>query len=78
MRDLDGVDAGVVERGDDPGDVLRGDPVAYGVHAVAQRDVLDEDRSAHGQFPAFEAAIRSAICSAAEVMMSRLPAYAGR
>ena len=64
-------------------DVLGADAVADGVHAVAQGDVLDEDGGAHAwaswsSADASRAAMRSATCSAAEVMMSRLPAYAGR
>ena len=43
MGDLDGVDAGGVEGGDDPADVVGVDAVADGVHAVAQGDVLDEE-----------------------------------
>ena len=47
VGDLDRVDAGGVEGGDDALDVVWGDAVADGVHAVAQGDVLDEDRGAH-------------------------------
>jgi hypothetical protein len=34
VGDLDGVDAGRVECGDDPADVVGGDAVRDGVHAV--------------------------------------------
>ena len=50
--------------------------VAHGVHAVAEGDVLDEDaggvEGAHAVTS--RAVIRSATCTAAEVMMSRFPA----
>ena len=55
---LDGIDACFVEGADDALYVGGGDPVADGVHTVAQGDVLDEDRGAHAE--AFRAAIRSA------------------
>jgi len=76
MGDLDGIDAGIVERGDDPLHVLRVDPVADGVHPVTQRDVLDVEVG-HATAPAVRSscsAIRSAVRMAADVMMSRLPA----
>ena len=41
VGDLDGVDAGGVERGGDPATSAGRDAVADGVHAVAQGDVLD-------------------------------------
>ena len=75
MGDLDGIDAGGVQRGHDPPDVLGRDPVPDRVHAVTQRDVLNE-QCGHRAFSCFWAfwAIRSPTCSAAEVMMSRFPA----
>lgn len=45
---LDGVDARGVEGGDDPCDVLGSDAVAYGVHAVAECDVLQEQAACFG------------------------------
>jgi len=80
VRHLDRVHAGGVER---PGDISRPlgpDPMPDGMHAVSQRDVLDIDSGlAHGR-PVCRPTVasRSAVRSAAEVMMSRLPAYEGR
>ncbi len=71
VGDLDGVDPGRVERGGDPGDLAGGVAVGDGVHAVAQGHVLDVE-AVH------RVTIRSAVRSAAEVMMSRFPAYSGR
>ena len=51
VGDLDGVHAGLVGGDDDPLDVLGRDPVAYGVHAVAQRDFLDVDGRRHVSSP---------------------------
>jgi hypothetical protein len=73
VGDLDGVHAGRVEGGGDPRDVGRGDAVPDGVHAVAQGHVLDEDPHA-----GILSASRDATRTAADVMMSRFPAYAGR
>ena len=79
MGDLDRVDAGVIEGGDDAGDVGRVDTMADGVHPVSQGDVLDVERG-HAGAPSVSTpaessvAIRSAVCMAAEVMMSRFPA----
>src|ERR1700722_1486536 len=82
VRDLDRVDSGGVQRGDDSPHPLGGDPVPEGVHAIAQGHVLDEQVLAAGHAETtcsfVRAAICSATCTAAEVMMSRLPAYAGR
>ena len=81
VRDLDAVDARRVEGRGDLAHLLRGNAVAQSVHAVAQRDVLDEEPVDGGLMTrsprplgGMRAAIWSATCSAAEVMMSRLPA----
>ena len=78
VRNFDRVDAGSVESCDDPLDVGRRDAVANSVHAVAKGDVLDEDLAVAHLVASFCWAMRSAICIPADVMMSRLPAYAGR
>ena len=81
VADLDGIDAGPIERGRDALDVCDGIPVPDGMHTVAQRDVLDVKA---GRIHAITgrraraAARRSPVRSAADVMMSRLPAYFGR
>jgi hypothetical protein len=67
---LDSVDSGRVERGGDRRASLGGELVASSVHAITQRDIMDVEPHC--------AAIRSPTRTAAEVMMSRLPAYAGR
>ena len=77
MGDFDGVDSGVVEGQHDAFHVVGSDPVTHRVHPVTQRDVLDVDGGAHATAPLW-AAMRSATWMAADVMMSRLPAYAGR
>ena len=77
MGDLDRVHPGRVQRGGDLGDLRQAVLVAYRVHSVAQRDVTDVERLGHLDAPTLLvewAAIRSAVASAAEVMMSRLPA----
>ena len=74
VGDLDRVHAGRVEGGGDPRGLLRRDPVAGGVHAVPQRDVLNEESPAHAVVSRVRAAIRSPTRRAADVMMSRLPA----
>src|SRR5690606_4357844 len=74
---LDGVDAGVVERGDDALDVGDGVLVPDGVAAVAQGHVGDEDLPGHVQTPTVwsrRSATSDAARAAAEVMMSRFPA----
>ena len=91
MADLDGIDTRAIERRGDAADVANRILVANGVHAVAQRDVLDvktaacaaeavRRRRAHASTgrAAYDAASRSPVRSAADVMMSRLPAYFGR
>ena len=70
--------AALDELEDDPSDVLGGDAVPDGVHAVAERDVLDEELGHADTSEVGRMAMRSAARNAAEVMMSRLPAYAGR
>ena len=84
MRHLDRIDLGAVERAGDGTDVVEAVLVPDRVHAVAQRHVLDVELlrhriEAHGptlsaNIGAARAAIRSAVRSAALVMMSRLPA----
>ena len=92
MADLDGVDAGAIERRGDAPDVADGILVADGVHAVAERDVLDVQTAAcpaeavrlqaigscHHLAARGARPSRSPVRSAADVMMSRLPAYFGR
>ena len=75
---FDRVDAGSVESCDDPLDVGGRNAVADSVHAVTKGDVLDEDLAVAHLVASFCWAMRSAICIPADVMMSRLPAYAGR
>ncbi len=83
MRYLDRIDAGVIER-------LRDHPDAVGpvhmqdrMHSVSERDILYVERLGNGieshaaALPAC-CTITSAAAFAAEVMMSRLPAYLGR
>ena len=84
VGDLDGIDPCRIQRTGNGSDMLEAVPMADGVHAVAQRYVLDiesllSDR--HNGAPARllfpVAAARqyvSAVLSAAEVMISRLPA----
>jgi hypothetical protein len=74
VGDLDRVHAGRVEGSGDPRGLLRPDPVAGGVHAVPQGDVLNEKPPAHAVVSRVRAAIRSPTRRAADVMMSRLPA----
>ena len=77
VGDLDGVHPGGVQRGGDGRDAADGEAVADGVHAVAQGHVLDVDRLVIGAATCRAAACGrgvSAMRSAAEVMMSRLPA----
>lgn len=74
MADLDGRDPGGVEGGDDPADLLGGDPMPDGVHPVPERDVLDIELRGHAITGFDRSAIRSATRIAAEVMMSRFPA----
>ena len=91
MADLDGIDSRAIERRGDTPHVANRILVANGMHAVAQRDILDVEaaacaaealgrRGAHASTgrAACDAASRSPVRSAADVMMSRLPAYFGR
>lgn len=64
VGDLDAVDTGGVERGHDLADVVGGDAVADGVHAVAEGDVLDEQLCGHRVAPC--AAVGAAIVSATD------------
>ena len=80
MADFDGVHPGGVECAGDCTHLVQRIAVAQRVHAVAQRYVLDEEliRIGAGHYAAsFASALpaqRSAVVSAADVMMSRLPA----
>ncbi|MNG35646.1 hypothetical protein D3C84_1224400 [compost metagenome] len=81
MGDFDGVDLGLVQGAGDVLHVLDRVLVAHGMAAVAQGHVGDVQLLArvegHGASPQpliMERAMRSAVASAAEVMMSRLPA----
>ena len=80
VADLDGIDTSAIERRGNAPHVGDGILVANGVHAVAERDVLDVEAAAHAITgrAAEDAASRSPVRSAADVMMSRLPAYFGR
>ena len=71
MRDLDCIDLRRVERAGDRANVAETVLMTDRVHAVTQRDILDV-KLAHAS--AIRAATFSAVRSAAEVMMSRLPA----
>ncbi|MNV40262.1 hypothetical protein D3C71_1318630 [compost metagenome] len=86
VGDFDGVDLGFVQGAGDVLHVLDRVLVAHGVAAVAQGHVGDVQLLArvegHGGSPQplfmalfrIDRAMRSAVASAAEVMMSRLPA----
>ncbi|MNT44197.1 hypothetical protein D3C72_1807140 [compost metagenome] len=80
VRDLDAVDPGAVQRAGDVLNVLDRVLVANGMAAIAQGHVGDMDflaGGAHARAPSTlssDCAMRSAVASAAEVMMSRLPA----
>jgi hypothetical protein len=76
VGDLDGVHPGPVECGHDVADLGGGVAVPDGVHAVPQGHVLDVE--VHLLTHPRSSAMRSAVRRAAEVMMSRLPAYSGR
>jgi hypothetical protein len=62
-----------VEGGGYPAQLVDGQPVADGVHAIAKGDVLDV-QLCHGTGSSVRAARLSPTRSAAEVMMSRFPA----
>ena len=78
MGDFDAADAGLVERAGDLPDLVERIAVADGMHAVAQRGVLNVNLAVrvhiHDQAAFLSSTRRSAVASAAEVMMSRLPA----
>ena len=77
VGDLDRVHPCRVQRGGDFGGLRQAVLVAYRVHPVTQRDVADVERLGHCGAPTLLiewAAMRSAVASAAEVMMSRFPA----
>ncbi len=83
VGDFDRIHAGTIEGGRDPRDIAEGILMPDGVHAIAKRDVLDVKFAvSHAIAPPVTAdpavARRSPVRSAAEVMMSRLPAYLGR
>ena len=80
VADLDSVDSGGVECARDLDDLVERVLVAQRVHSVAQSDVLNVEPSSvlHDAPWKRRLARRSPVLSAAEVMMSRLPAYAGR
>lgn len=74
VRDLDGPNAGRVEGAGDGAGLFDGVAVPDGVHPVPQGDVLDVQGGHLAASVMWWAARRSAVRSAAEVMMSRLPA----
>ncbi len=80
VRDLDRIDLRAVQRPRDRLHMIEAVLVADRVHAVAQRDVLNVELlsgriEGHAATPWFiRSAIFSAVLSAADVMMSRLPA----
>ena len=86
VRDLDRGDARGVQGRDDVLDLVDGVLVPHRVHPVAQRDVLHVDLMSHGFRVLRRRCVHarpretssSAVRSAAEVMMSRFPAYSGR
>src|SRR5262245_3629949 len=72
VSDLEGVDTGIVERLGYPRHLLERITMPDGVHSIAQRNVLDVEFR-HDQL-LFCSARRSPVLSAADVMISRLPA----
>src|SRR3546814_4061667 len=76
MRDLERIDLRLIERPGDRLNMIEAVLVANRVHPVAQRHILDIEfgRSGVEAHAAILSAIFSAVRSAAEVMMSRLPA----
>ena len=78
MRDFNATDAGLVERAGDLPDLIQRIAVADGMHAIAQCGVLNVNLAVwihiHDQAAFLSCTRRSAVASAAEVMMSRLPA----
>src|SRR5690606_37030839 len=86
MRDLDGIHARLVQRPGNGAHVIQPVPVKNRMHPVPQCHILDVDLGlgwieARLHVPNLRWRCRticSAVASAADVMMSRLPAYAGR
>ena len=82
MGHFDGVDPGLIQRAGDLLHLRQGILVTNSVHTIAQRHVRDiKFFTVHAVAPAalfIAPAICSAVASAAEVIISRLPAYAGR
>src|SRR5688500_5670520 len=79
VADFNRVHACAIERRGNPPHIAHGILMANRVHAVAQSDVLDV-QTVHTITcrAAYDSASRSPVRSAADVMMSRLPAYFGR
>ena len=81
-----GIDAGFIERLGNRGNMIHAIEMANRVHAIAQRHILDvdllprgiKDFATHAAAPNLSCAMRWPVASAAEVMMSRFPAYFGR
>ncbi len=79
MGNLDDLDAGRVQGVHGGPDLLLGELVRHGVAAVAQGGVGDAQVVAHaGTSAARRSPMTSPTWAAADVMMSRLPAYPGR
>src|SRR5262249_19224910 len=86
VTDLDRIDAAPIESRGDACSLLERARVTDGVHAVTERDVLNVEAgwvhvtgpAASAERVAAMAARRSPVRNAAEVMMSRLPAYFGK
>ena len=83
MGDLDDLDAGRIQGVHGGPDLLLGELVRHGVAAVAQGGVGDAELPLGGIAHAVTLSVRrwpmtSPTWAAAEVMMSRLPAYSGR
>jgi len=75
VGDFDRIYLGRIEGAGDALDLLERILVADGMHAIAQRDVLNVNTRLHATFSIVICdASRSAVASAADVMMSRLPA----
>src|SRR3546814_9604333 len=84
MRYLDSIDLGLIKGFRDLANMIETILMADRMHAVAQRHVLDIEFGSGGEaghsaaLRARSSTRRSAVLSAADVMMSRLPAEAGR
>ncbi len=68
---LDRVNTSIIECLRDLNDIFDGVAVTNGMHTVTQGDIADVNRSVSHHSPP---RIRTAVASAADVMMSRLPA----